>query len=279
MHVLARLSQSSALSASALRSRINVINGPTTTTAATATGTGTATIHRLSPTLVALSFMRRAHSASQSSVNGPKNGPGTRLGAKKSSEQYVIPGHIIFRQRGTKWFPGHNVGMGRDHTLYALEAGFVKFYRDPDLHPKRKYIGVVFERDHSLPYPRNAPRHRRLGMQPVPISAPVSTSPAPARVMDADAGAGADSHAAGPTTAYQQHYPQSRRRRHAYLPRLTNWEIGQAADKTKGNVRAYERGDRFLAWRKAAARRARSIERRGMFRRAVQGKGKKRKSS
>ena len=52
-----------------------------------------------------------------------------RLGAKASDGQTVTGGSIIFRQRGTKIYPGHNVGMGVDHTLYAKVAGYVKFER------------------------------------------------------------------------------------------------------------------------------------------------------
>lgn len=54
--------------------------------------------------------------------------------------------------------------MGRDHTIFAKEKGYVTYYRDPELHPKRKYIGVVFERGMKLPVPRNAPRRRKLGL-------------------------------------------------------------------------------------------------------------------
>ena len=54
--------------------------------------------------------------------------------------------------------------MGRDHTIFAKEKGYVCFYKDPETHPKRKYIGVVFERGMKLPTPRNKPRIRRLGL-------------------------------------------------------------------------------------------------------------------
>ncbi|KTW29731.1 ribosomal protein L27 [Pneumocystis carinii B80] len=78
-------------------------------------------------------------------------------------------GNIIVRQRGTKFYPGENVGMGRDHTLYALEPGFVQFYQDP-LQPKRKFVGVVFDRATKLPLSKNEPRIRRLGMKEVEIN-------------------------------------------------------------------------------------------------------------
>ena len=59
--------------------------------------------------------------------------------------------------------------MGRDHTIYATQAGYVKYYKDPEKHPTRRYIGVVFKRDQVLPLPRNAARRRRLGMTTRPL--------------------------------------------------------------------------------------------------------------
>ena len=64
--------------------------------------------------------------AGGSSRNGRDSG-GQRLGVKKFGAEIVIPGNIIVRQRGTKFHPGERVGMGRDHTLFALEAGAVQF--------------------------------------------------------------------------------------------------------------------------------------------------------
>jgi large subunit ribosomal protein L27 len=64
--------------------------------------------------------------AGGSSRNG-RDSAGRRLGAKKGDGQFVIPGNIIFRQRGTTIHPGKNVGMGKDHTLYALTEGRVEF--------------------------------------------------------------------------------------------------------------------------------------------------------
>ena len=111
-----------------------------------------------------LLFLRPASHAAQGRANKAAPGPGKRLGAKKSALELVVPGNIIFRQRGTHWFPGENCDMGRDHTIFAKEKGYVTYYRDPELHPRRKYIGVVFERGMKLPVPRNAPRRRRLGL-------------------------------------------------------------------------------------------------------------------
>ncbi|KAK3948023.1 ribosomal L27 protein-domain-containing protein [Pseudoneurospora amorphoporcata] len=91
-----------------------------------------------------------------------------KLGAKKTGDQYVIPGNIIYKQRGTLWHPGENTIMGRDHTIHAAVAGYVKYYRDPQRHPDRQYIGVVFNRSDKLPYRQDAPRKRKLGLVAVP---------------------------------------------------------------------------------------------------------------
>ena len=63
-----------------------------------------------------------------SSTNG-RDSAGRRLGAKVADGEFATAGSIIYRQRGTKIYPGHNVGMGVDHTLYAKVAGYVKFER------------------------------------------------------------------------------------------------------------------------------------------------------
>ena len=78
--------------------------------------------------------------AGGSSRNG-RDSDGRRLGVKKFGSETVVPGNIIIRQRGTKFFPGHGVGMGVDHTLYALIGGAVKFvYKRRE---KRQYVTVV----------------------------------------------------------------------------------------------------------------------------------------
>lgn len=91
-----------------------------------------------------------------------------KMGAKRTGEQYVIPGNIIFKQKGTIWWPGENTHMGRTHSIHASVAGYVKYYRDPVNHPKRQFIGVTFNRDDVLPYPENAPRKRKLSMYTIP---------------------------------------------------------------------------------------------------------------
>lgn len=70
--------------------------------------------------------------ASKKGVGSTKNGRDSeakRLGAKKSDGEYVKAGAIIYRQRGTKIYPGVNVGMGKDHTLFAKITGYVRYER------------------------------------------------------------------------------------------------------------------------------------------------------
>ena len=86
-------------------------------------------------------------------------------------DQFVIPGNIIYKQRGTLWWPGENCIMGRDFTIHSMATGYVKYYRDPARHPDRKYIGVTFNKDDVLPYPQHAERRRRLGKTAHPIQA------------------------------------------------------------------------------------------------------------
>ena len=70
-----------------------------------------------------------AHKKAGGSSRNGRDTAGRRLGIKKYGGEAVLPGNIIARQRGTKWHPGENVGMGRDHTLFALTDGRVKFTR------------------------------------------------------------------------------------------------------------------------------------------------------
>ena len=77
--------------------------------------------------------------AGGSTRNG-RDSAGRRLGVKKYGEQIVIPGNIILRQRGTKMYPGLNVGMGRDHTIFAKVSGRVKFQTKKF---GEKYISVI----------------------------------------------------------------------------------------------------------------------------------------
>jgi len=68
-----------------------------------------------------------AHKKGQGSTQNNRDSAGRRLGVKKFGGETVIPGNIIIRQRGTKVHPGNGVGMGKDHTIFALIEGVVKF--------------------------------------------------------------------------------------------------------------------------------------------------------
>lgn len=70
-----------------------------------------------------------AHKKGQGSVKNGRDSISKRLGIKKNDKQYVKAGNIIIRQRGTKYHPGNNVGIGKDDTLFALIDGQVKFER------------------------------------------------------------------------------------------------------------------------------------------------------
>ena len=78
---------------------------------------------------ISLNIQRFAHVKAQGSTHNGRDSRGRRLGAKASDGQVITAGSIIYRQRGTKVYPGNNVGMGKDHTLFALIDGQVKFER------------------------------------------------------------------------------------------------------------------------------------------------------
>ena len=80
-----------------------------------------------------------AHKKAGGSSRNGRDSAGRRLGVKKYGGELVSSGNIIVRQRGTRWFPGENVGMGKDHTIFAVRSGRVKFYTGLK---KRKFISV-----------------------------------------------------------------------------------------------------------------------------------------
>ncbi len=81
-----------------------------------------------------------AHKKAGGSSRNGRDSAGRRLGVKKFGGEVVIPGNIIIRQRGTKFRPGKFIGMGKDHTLFALVEGHVRFYRHKD---HKQYVEVV----------------------------------------------------------------------------------------------------------------------------------------
>ena len=80
-----------------------------------------------------------AHKKAGGSSRNGRDSAGRRLGVKKFGGQDVIGGNIIVRQRGTKFYPGANVGIGKDHTLFALTEGRVRFH---DGRLGRKYVSI-----------------------------------------------------------------------------------------------------------------------------------------
>ena len=78
---------------------------------------------------LSLNIQLFAHVKAQGSTQNGRDSAGRRLGAKVSDGQTVTAGSILYRQRGTKIYAGTNVGMGKDHTLFAKISGVVKFER------------------------------------------------------------------------------------------------------------------------------------------------------
>ena len=70
-----------------------------------------------------------AHKKAGGSSRNGRDSAGRRLGVKLYGGQAAIAGNIIVRQRGTKWFPGEGVGMGKDHTIFAMTEGHVTFHK------------------------------------------------------------------------------------------------------------------------------------------------------
>lgn len=81
-----------------------------------------------------------AHKKAGGSTRNGRDSESKRLGVKRYGGENVLAGNIIVRQRGTHFHPGRNVGLGRDHTLYALSDGVVRFVqRGPK---KRKFVEI-----------------------------------------------------------------------------------------------------------------------------------------
>ncbi len=86
-----------------------------------------------------------AHKKAGGSSRNGRDTAGRRLGIKKFGGEAVIAGNIIVRQRGTKWKPGHNVGLGKDHTIFALVDGKVEFKREDRVHVSVAPLPVAAE--------------------------------------------------------------------------------------------------------------------------------------
>lgn len=79
--------------------------------------------------MMTLNIQLFAHKKGQGSTKNGRDSEGRRLGAKAADGEHISGGSIIYRQRGTRIYPGINVGMGKDHTLYAKISGYVKYER------------------------------------------------------------------------------------------------------------------------------------------------------
>jgi large subunit ribosomal protein L27 len=134
--------------------------------------------------------------------------------------------------------------MGRDHTIHATAKGYVRYYRDPQKHPKRRYIGVVFEKHMTLPTPINAPRRRRLNM--------IATTTQAAK----DGEEGVSRPVGGPFTPVipevqgRNKYGRLLKMQSDYSFRVPKRELGRAAEEAGVRVRPYDHDDRWIAWRK-----------------------------
>lgn len=82
-----------------------------------------------------------AHKKAGGSSGNGRDSRSKRLGVKRYGGESVRAGNILVRQRGTRFHPGHNVGLGHDYTLFALADGKVRFYRKG--HRQRTFVGVV----------------------------------------------------------------------------------------------------------------------------------------
>ncbi|KAK1141963.1 54S ribosomal protein L2 mitochondrial [Aspergillus melleus] len=222
-----------------------------------------------SKSLLPLSHVRHASHATQGAANRHSRDPaGKRLGAKRTGGEYVVPGCIIFRQRGTKWFAGENCAIGRDHTIYATEAGYVRYYLDPERHSERKYIGVVFEKDGKLPTPRNAPTRRKLNRVAIARTPDVPVEPQ----SDLVATTGKDGTMVASVQATDA--ATGAQLRPGYMYRQANWQIGRAAEKAGITAKPYNRNNRWMAWRKRQARAQRAAQMKSLKNKKSAKKGK-----
>ena len=164
--------------------------------------------------------------------------------------------------------------MGRDHTIYATESGYVKYYKDPERHPKRQYIGVVYERNQVLPLPRNSMRRRRLGLAASQMEFSTMTegpdveqTQKATELQTEDGTVQQQVPTPAPTPKIQERKGEEGRvltLRPGYMYREANWEIGRAAERAKIQVREFKPRDRWTAWRKTKVRKAKNAEKRGL---------------
>jgi large subunit ribosomal protein L27 len=109
-----------------------------------------------------------AHKKATGSAKRTVNVPGKRLGIKKFGGEYVKAGNIIVRQRGTKFHPGVNTMVGRDHTIFAVSEGFVAFRGMTGYKRNQKYVDVVAQSPHQ---PVEKKAARKVAAKSTPKSA------------------------------------------------------------------------------------------------------------
>lgn len=147
--------------------------------------------------------------------------------------------------------------MGKDHTIYSKVYGYVRYYRNPTVHPDRRYIGVALEKEgpgSKLPSPLNAPTRRRLGMYASPIKDPFPLD------QEAADTAFLNAHmAAGNKEPKLVSTPPAATSKTTYALRrdglgMANYEIGRAAERAGKKVEPFDRKNRWKAWRVRAAK-------------------------
>jgi len=115
-----------------------------------------------------------AHKKGVGSTDNGRDSNSKRLGVKLFGGQHAIPGNIIVRQRGTKYHPGVNVGMGRDHTLHALIEGTVTYKKKRN---NRTYVSIVPEGDVLTAVKKPAPKKTVKKAAPAPVEAVAAPAP------------------------------------------------------------------------------------------------------
>ncbi|KAJ2805911.1 54S ribosomal protein L2 mitochondrial [Coemansia helicoidea] len=114
----------------------------------------------LRPSSFVLQQLRFATKKTGGSSRNGRDSIGRRLGFKKQQNEHVVPGNIIVRQRGTKFHPGENVGIGKDHTLFALQPGYVRVYADSRIKEGRRFVSVALDKEDTA-FPRS-PYEKRV---------------------------------------------------------------------------------------------------------------------
>lgn len=87
-----------------------------------------------------------AHKKAGGSTRNGRDSQSKRLGVKRFGGENVLAGNILVRQRGTQYHPGENVGMGKDHTLFALSSGVVAFKEHGRGNKKRRFVKIIAEK-------------------------------------------------------------------------------------------------------------------------------------